>query len=223
MRGVAATPLSARSIAGARQRSSPSRPKRAARSLQAATAPGTVIDRGPELSTPPPSSRAGERPEPFRPTSSPSHQSCANASPPIPVSGGSATVRTAAAVSAASTEFPPSSSARTPACVASGWLVATSARRVTVGRREKPLGGSVLGAKRRSARSSTSRPYRASASGGEVREQGSEQRPRAGERQLDPPPLHEHAEAGVAHDGRRQHGEPEQCDGERGRGEEEQA
>ena len=43
----AATPRSARSIASARQASSPRRPKRSAREAQPATAPGTVTERGP--------------------------------------------------------------------------------------------------------------------------------------------------------------------------------
>lgn len=48
----------------------------------------------------------------------------ANMSPPMPVIIGSATLRTAAAVTAASIALPPRSSAAKPAAVASGWLVA---------------------------------------------------------------------------------------------------
>ena len=44
----------------------------------------------------------------------------------------------AAAASAASTALPPASSARTPARVASGWLVATIASAAIVGRRAQP-------------------------------------------------------------------------------------
>ena len=52
----------------------------------------------------------------------------------MPVWPGSATQSIAAAASAASTALPPRSSARTPALVASGWLVATIASRRIVGR-----------------------------------------------------------------------------------------
>ena len=56
-------------------------------------------------------------------------QTSANASPPMPVDIGSVTQRIAAAARAASAAFPPRSSARRPARVASGWLVATIASR----------------------------------------------------------------------------------------------
>ena len=81
---------------------------------------------------------AGARPEPLRPCSSPSSHSSAKASPPTPLWGGSQTVSMAAAASAASTALPPASSARTPARVASGWLVATIASAAIVGRRAHP-------------------------------------------------------------------------------------
>ena len=81
---------------------------------------------------------AGERPEPLRPCSSPPSHISANASPPMPLWGGSQTVSIAAAASAASTALPPASSARTPARVASGWLVATIASAAMVGRRAHP-------------------------------------------------------------------------------------
>src|SRR5918911_4738098 len=74
----------------------------------------------------------------------------------------------------------------------------------------------------RLARSSTRRPYRASASRDEVREQRPEQRARAGERELDPAPLDEHAEARIADGRRRQEGEREQDDREPAGGEEEE-
>src|SRR5437660_1128105 len=48
----------------------------------------------------------------------------ANMSPPIPVIGGSTTLSTAAAVTAASTALPPRASTARPAAVARGWLVA---------------------------------------------------------------------------------------------------
>ena len=51
-------------------------------------------------------------------------QTMANRSPPIPVIGGSTTLSTAAAVTAASTALPPRWSTARPAAVASGWLVA---------------------------------------------------------------------------------------------------
>ncbi len=65
----------------------------------------------------------------------PPRQTIAKQSPPIPVDIGSVTQSTAAAASAASAAFPPRSSIRSPACVASGWLVATIARPVTHGPR----------------------------------------------------------------------------------------
>ena len=46
-------------------------------------------------------------------------------SPPTPVDSGSTTLRVAAAATAASTALPPCISTCSPACAASGWLVAT--------------------------------------------------------------------------------------------------
>ncbi len=53
----------------------------------------------------------------------------------MPIDIGSVTQRTAAAAIAASTAFPPRSSARTPAQAASGWLVATIPWAATAGGR----------------------------------------------------------------------------------------
>ncbi len=136
VRAPTAKPRSAASTASARQASSPRRPWRAASSAQPATAPGTVTERGPRSSTgwtgvaP-----AGAGPAASRPLSSPSRQTSANASPPTPVDIGSVTHSTAAAASAASAALPPRSSARSPARVASGWLVATMASAATDGGR----------------------------------------------------------------------------------------
>ena len=79
----------------------------------------------------------GAGPAESSPVSSPSCQTCAKQSPPIPVDMGSVTQSTAAAASAASAAFPPRSSARNPARVASGWLVATIASAATAGGRPK--------------------------------------------------------------------------------------
>ena len=111
----------------------------AARSAQARTAPGVVHERGPNSSTTRSGMRIGERPEPLSPCSFPPCQTSENASPPTPLSVGSQTVRQAAAASAASIALPPCSSARTPARVAAGWLVATSAPPTIVGIRGKSL------------------------------------------------------------------------------------
>ena len=51
----------------------------------------------------------------------------------MPVDIGSVTQSTAAAASAASAAFPPRSSTRSPARVASGWLVATIPPAATAG------------------------------------------------------------------------------------------
>ncbi len=77
------------------------------------------------------SAAAGARPLAFSPVSSPSRQTSAKQSPPTPVDIGSTTHSTAAAASAASIALPPRSRARSPACVASGWLVATIPRAAT--------------------------------------------------------------------------------------------
>jgi len=97
-----------------------------------------VTERAPSASTVGLSICAGARPEPFRPCRAPSNHTCAKASPPTPLCGGSQTVSIAAAASAASTALPPASSARTPARVASGWLVATIASAAMVGKRRQP-------------------------------------------------------------------------------------
>jgi hypothetical protein len=73
------------------------------------------------------------------PYNAPLSQTSAKASPPTPLSVGSATVSIAAAASAASTAFPPRSSAASPARVASGWLVATIASPLIAGMRLQPL------------------------------------------------------------------------------------
>ena len=95
----------------------PGRPRRARRP---APSPSAAQRRRPSGDRSPP----GDRPEPFSPWRAPSCQTIANASPPIPLSVGSATVSTAAAASAASTALPPARNASNPAALASGWLVA---------------------------------------------------------------------------------------------------
>ena len=70
-------------------------------------------------------SARGAGPDAFRPCSfSPSH-TIAKASLPMPFEVGSTTVRVIAVASAASTALPPACRAASPACAASGWLVAT--------------------------------------------------------------------------------------------------
>src|SRR5207253_8531211 len=118
--------------------SRPSRPWRSASAAQPATDPGTVTERGPCSSTGAPgSAERGAGPAASSPSSLPSRQTSAKQSPPIPVDIGSVTQRTAAAASAASAAFPPRSSIRRPARVASGWLVATIASAATAGGRPK--------------------------------------------------------------------------------------
>ena len=133
--GVTANPRSAMSIASASTASRPRRPWRSASAAQPATAPGAVMLSGPRSGIALPmasgSAAAGARPLALRPVSSPSRQTSAKQSPPMPVDIGSTTQSTAAAASAASTALPPRSSARSPACVASGWLVATIPRAAT--------------------------------------------------------------------------------------------
>ena len=155
IRAVQTMPSRAASAAGATALSRPKRPKREARSAQSRTAPGTVTDRGPTSSADRPPRSAGDRPEPLNPYSAPSSQTSANASPPMPLSVGSATVSIAAAASAASTAFPPRSSALRPARVASGWLVATIASALIAGIRRQPLDSARPGWKRASRSSST--------------------------------------------------------------------
>ena len=135
VRGATANPCSAASIAAARQASRPSRPWRAASAAQPATAPGTVTERGPSEATGASGSAPrGAGPAASRPSSRPSRQTSAKQSPPMPVDIGSVTQRTAAAAIAASAAFPPCSRIRSPARVASGWLVATIAPRGHGGR-----------------------------------------------------------------------------------------
>jgi hypothetical protein len=62
-------------------------------------------------------------------------QTIANRSPPRPVLPGSTTPNTAAAATAASIAFPPSSKIRNPAAVARGWLVATMPLRASTSER----------------------------------------------------------------------------------------
>ena len=72
--GVTAKPCSAASIAGARQRSSPTLPKRSSRAAQPETAPGTVTEVGPRTaisSSDSGSTPAGARPLAFRPWAAP--------------------------------------------------------------------------------------------------------------------------------------------------------
>ena len=139
-RAPAATPFSARSIAGASARSSPSLPKRCGQ-----VGPGAHGARGWCTSAartprpPAPACASASGPEPLSPCSFPPCQTSEKASPPTPLSVGSQTVRQAAAASAASIALPPCSSARTPARVAAGWLVATSAPPTIVGIRGKSL------------------------------------------------------------------------------------
>src|SRR5262245_17428897 len=136
--GATEKPPSAMSMASRRQASSPSLPKRLLSSSQPATAPGTVTERGPRSATgSTASTTAGAGPAASRPTSSPPCQTQAKASPPRPVDIGSVTHRTAAAAMAASTALPPAANARSPACVARGWLVATIASLAYAGWRPK--------------------------------------------------------------------------------------
>src|SRR5207237_2537258 len=81
------------------------------------------------------SARDGAGPAASSPTQPAAERTIANASPPMPVDIGSVTESTAAAASAASAALPPRSSARSPARVASGWLVATIASAATAGGR----------------------------------------------------------------------------------------
>ena len=123
------------------ERSVEAEPPEALREVtQARTAPGTVTERGPVSSTRSSSSTRGERPDPLSPWRRPSCQTSANASPPTPLSVGSATASTAAAAIAASTALPPSPNAARPAAVASGWLVAIIASPATAGILRHPLG-----------------------------------------------------------------------------------
>src|SRR5579859_1800412 len=135
-RAATANPHSAISIASARQASRPRRPCRAASATHPATAPGTVTERGPRSSTGATgSARRGAGPAASRPSTASPAETMAKASPPMPVDIGSVTQSTAAAASAASAALPPCSSIRSPARVASGWLVATMPSAATAGGR----------------------------------------------------------------------------------------
>ncbi len=81
---------------------------------------------------------AGARPLAFSPWAVCPSQTIAKRSPPIPVENGSTTHSIAAAVTAASTALPPSSSTRSAARVASGWLVAAMAWAATAEERRIP-------------------------------------------------------------------------------------
>ena len=116
----------------------------------------TVTDRGPVSDTVPSGSALrGAGPAASSPCSRLPSQTCAKRSPPMPVDIGSVTQRTAAAARAASTALPPRSSARRPARVASGWLVATMASAATAGGRkgedhgQRRTPGEVTGRRRR--------------------------------------------------------------------------
>ena len=137
MIGSTAKPSSAAAIASSRSASRPSRPNRSASAAQPATAPGhrdRPRARSPRRA-PAGRRRAGPGPAASSPCSRSPSQTSANASPPMPVDIGSVTHRIAAAARAASAALPPRSSARRPARVASGWLVATIASAATAGGR----------------------------------------------------------------------------------------
>ncbi len=136
--GVTAKPFSAALIASERQRSRPSFPYRSASAAQPPTAPGTVTESEPWVVTSVCGHVLGAAPAESRPSACPSDHTIAKLSPPMPLPVGSVTASTAAAASAASAAFPPCSSARSPARVASGWLVATIAVRGDRGRAAEP-------------------------------------------------------------------------------------
>lgn len=129
-------PRRAMSIASDRHASRPNRACVSASAAQPRTAPGTVTEFGPvKLTGSSGDADAGAGPAASRPRNSPSRHTKANTSPPMPVCIGSVIVRTAAEARAASAAFPPRASIRTPARVASGWLVATIARSDLTGAR----------------------------------------------------------------------------------------
>ena len=80
------------------------------------------------------------RPEPFSPWSAPSCQTSANASPPRPLSVGSATAQDGRRRERRVDGVAARLERRSPARVASGWLVATIASAATAGIRRQPLG-----------------------------------------------------------------------------------
>jgi len=116
-------------------------PKRLHSATQPDTAPGTVTGPQPriDIAARPSNAlracRAGERPDAFSPTTSPPKIPSTNPSPPIPLVVGSSTVIAAAVATAASAALPPRRSISSPACAASGWLVATAIDPQTAGRR----------------------------------------------------------------------------------------
>ena len=107
------------------------RPNRLCSATQAETAPGTVTESQPVAGIDRRSAKrasvqpAGERPEALSPTSAPPEATMAKASLPMPFVTGSTTVSATAVAIAASTALPPLASMASPACAASGWLVAT--------------------------------------------------------------------------------------------------
>src|SRR5882762_6750047 len=125
-------------MAGVRACASVTVPKRRSRASHPPSAPGTVtsstlccgIVAWPFASSASRVMRLPARPLLLSPYSlrSVADHTMANMSPPIPVIGGSTTLSTAAAVTAASTALPPRSSTARPAAVASGWLVAIMPR-----------------------------------------------------------------------------------------------
>ena len=119
-------------MAGSNSVANGSLPKRSDRAFQPATWPGTVTVPQPVAGM---ASRpakysgvqaAGAQPLEFKPCDRPSCQTSANMSPPMPFITGSTTVSAMAVAMALSTALPPASSMRSPACAASGWLVATA-------------------------------------------------------------------------------------------------
>ena len=110
-------------------------PNFACSSYQPSTQPGTESGSTPKRGISSPASARsfssvsprGERPLALRPCSffACASHTRANRSPPIPQPVGSTTPSTAFAAMAASTALPPARSTSSPACVASGWLVAT--------------------------------------------------------------------------------------------------
>ena len=79
---------------------------------------------------------AGARPDALRPASSRPSQTIAKRSEPMPLLTGSTTVSVIAVATAASAALPPLASIESPACAASGWLVATTFRARTGCRRD---------------------------------------------------------------------------------------
>ena len=118
-------------MAGSNSVSNESEPNRSDSSTHAETAPGVVTPPQPivgMLLSPAKRERsnaAGDLPEALSPCSPPPAHTSANASAPIPLLVGSRTVSATAVATAASMALPPRRSMSSPACAASGWLVAT--------------------------------------------------------------------------------------------------